>query len=174
MQEARGNIPVGKGARVNLHDELRKLMEKLHSCGLDVALCGGVALSFHGYTRFTKDIDLLVQSEDVERVKAVVVELGFVHPAAPMWFNTGTEKEQEVHRISKIQGKEILTLDLLVVGLLLKQVWEEREVYQWRGLEVPVVSAEGLVNMKRLAGRGQDRVDIEKLGFDPDSEGGHA
>lgn len=42
-------------------------------------------------------------------------------------------------------------------------VWERRECVEWEGTSLWVVSRDGLVQMKRLAGRLQDLADIEKL-----------
>ena len=62
-----------------------------------------------------------------------------------------------------IVGTDILTLDLLLVSAALEDVWNGREVYCWKGLDVQVVSAQGLVKMKRMAGRDQDLLDVKKL-----------
>ena len=45
----------------------------------------------------------------------------------------------------------------------LRDVWEDREVYELDGVPVTVVSADGLIAMKRVAGRHQDLSDIEHL-----------
>jgi hypothetical protein len=39
--------------------------------------------------------------------------------------------------------------------------------FDWEGLPICVVSADGLVAMKRQAGRDQDLLDIKMLGFEP-------
>ena len=67
-----------------------------------------------------------------------------------------------------MEAGELLTLDLLLVNPVLQRVWEEREVYEWQGRQVQIVSAAGLARMKRLAGRDQDLLDLKKLGFTVD------
>ena len=74
-------------------------------------------------------------------------------------------KEREVYRISKIEGKEILTLDLVLVTSVFESIWDEREYYEWKGRRIQVVSFDGLVTMKKLAGRDQDLLDLKKLGW---------
>jgi hypothetical protein len=54
---------------MNLYEELLLLLKALEDSGLDYALCGGVALAFHGHPRFTKAIDLLVRQEDLETIR---------------------------------------------------------------------------------------------------------
>ena len=150
---------------MNLYEELVSVVDILLKSQIDFALCGGVAVAFHGYSRFTKDIDLLIQSEDVEKLKSVVDSLGFKFFTGPIAFGGNTPQRREIYRISKIENKELLTLDLVIVNPLLEEVWQDREVFEWRGCRVPVVSALGLYKMKRLAGRDQDILDLKMLGF---------
>ena len=42
-------------------------------------------------------------------------------------------------------------------------MWAERESYAWEGTTLTVVSRDGLLAMKRIAGRTQDLADIERL-----------
>jgi hypothetical protein len=49
-------------------------------------------------------------------------------------------------------------------------VWEQRELFDWEGLPIWVVSAEGLAKMKRKAGRDQDLLDLKKLGLDGNAD----
>ena len=58
-----------------------------------------------------------------------------------------------------------LTIDLLVVCPVFETVWAERERIAWSGLQMQVVSREGLATMKSLAGRQQDLADLEALGI---------
>jgi len=143
---------------MDLYDELRGLVAVLEQQHVEYAICGGVALAFHGYPRFTKDIDLLILATDCDRVLAIAERRGFLDPAGRIPFENG-----DVYRTSKIAGTDILTLDLLVVNAPLEDVWNGREVYCWKGLDVQVVSAQGLVKMKRMAGRDQDLLDVKKL-----------
>jgi len=40
----------------------------------------------------------------------------------------------------------------------------------WNGLPICTVSVEGLIEMKRAAGRDIDLIDIRKLGFEPNEQ----
>ena len=156
---------------MDLYTELLQLIDALNSAQLDYAVCGGIAVALYGYPRFTKDIDLLIRSEDLQRVSKTVEQHGFVDSAGAISFDRGGPKERVVHRISKIEHAEILTLDLLLVSPALEDVWQQREVFQWQGRQLQLVSAEGLAKMKRLAGRDQDLLDLKKLGFADEQEG---
>jgi len=147
---------------MNLYDELMALVTALEKA--EYALCGGVALAFHGYPRFTKDIDLLVRAEDLQKVREAVAACGFKIEGGRVPFRLGKPDEQIIHRVSKIQGHEALTLDLMIVNPGLEEIWRSRGMFDWKGRPVKVVSREGLVKMKRLAGRPQDLADVERLG----------
>lgn len=59
-------------------------------------------------------------------------------------------------------------LDLIVPRNLETIAWQKREWYDWNELKICVVSVEGLVEMKRAAGRDQDKLDIRNMGFEVD------
>jgi hypothetical protein len=151
------------GGELDLVAELLAIARALGASNLPYAVCGGVAVTIHGAVRSTKDIDLLVRREDRTAVLAKVGELGFVLEALPMVFGAGTEAAREVQRVSKPGGGTLLTLDLLFVDSIYAQIWDRRERVDWEGTPLWVVSREGLIRMKRIAGRLQDLADIEKL-----------
>ncbi len=57
-------------------EELLRLLEK-HK--VDYMIVGGYAVAFHGYPRFTKDIDLFydVSTDNLERLRCALMEFGF-------------------------------------------------------------------------------------------------
>ncbi len=150
---------------MELYEELLKIIDALAEADFDYALCGGLAVALYGYPRFTEDIDLLIRPKDLDRAIGLVGPLGFVFVAKRMTFGTAGVNQRIVHRISKIEDEEVLTLDLLLAGSTFERVWKERSVFEWHGRRVKVVSLGGLAEMKRLAGRTQDILDLEKLGL---------
>jgi hypothetical protein len=148
---------------MDLYEELRGLIDALDESGLEYALCGGVALAFHGHPRFTKDIDLLIRAEDLQKAREAVARRGFAIEGGSIPLHVGRTDEGVLHRVSKVAGSEVLTLDLLIVGPALEPIWKTRGVFAWKGRKVKVLSREGLAEMKRRAGRAQDIADVEKL-----------
>jgi len=55
------------------------------------------------------------------------------------------------------------TKDLVLVNDLLRAAWEARERVQWADQQLWVVSRDGLIAMKRMAGRPQELADIQRL-----------
>lgn len=152
--------------------ELEGLVDALAAARIDYALCGGLALGILGHPRMTKDIDLLVRSEDVQRALQVATKRGFDVPARPMVFKAGQPDEHRMHRLSKLDpdSNALLPVDFLVVMPVFETVWAGRVELPRRDGTIWVVSREGLATMKRLAGRPQDLVDILRLEGNDDGE----
>jgi len=140
---------------LSLFDETLALAAALDAACLPYAAVGGVALAVHGVPRATTDIDLLLRPEHLAAALDVASACGFCFSALPMRFSDG----MEVRRVTKIEGSETLTLDLILVSGSLEPVWATRE----RIGEIHVVSREGLIQMKAWAGRPRDIDDIRRL-----------
>jgi hypothetical protein len=148
---------------VNLVDELHAVVRALRDARIEHAICGGIAVTIHGATRTTKDIDLLVRPEDVTRALEAVRPLGYVFAALPMTFDAGTPRERHVQRVGKLEGDEHLILDLLAADAAFAGLLGDRLEVELPEGRVAVVTRDALVKMKRLAGRAQDLADIEAL-----------
>ncbi|MEO6777094.1 MAG: hypothetical protein ABI467_29455 [Kofleriaceae bacterium] len=128
------------------------------------AVCGGLALGILGYPRSTLDIDLLISNDDLARAKTAVTGAGFDIPARQMVFGLRSGKRREVQRLSKLDTDgSLLTVDLLLAGEELVEVFDTRMSVPWRGTTIWVVTREGLATMKRLAGRPRDLADLATL-----------
>jgi hypothetical protein len=147
---------------LDLYDELTKIVDALNSANLEFAVCGGVAMAIHGFTRATVDIDLFVKPDDVEAIESAVAPIGFTFRAKPMNFARGAMQIRRVSKIDPTDG-DVLVLDLLLSTEPLHDVWETREVRSLAGRPLPVVSREGLIKLKRFRASDQDLVDIRRL-----------
>ena len=65
--------------------------------------------------------------------------------------------------MSKAIGDDLLAVDLLLLPGFLAEVWQSREIYELDDVLVTVVSVDGLITMKKIAGRLQDLSDVEQL-----------
>ncbi len=145
----------------DLYSELHDMVRSLSEAGVNFALCGGLAIAVHGKVRATIDIDLLIPPDDLERAAAVCRDLGFIIEARPMELAGG---RISIRRLTKIdEANETLPVDLLMVGETLRNVWLTRQRVSWEGCDLSVVSREGLIEMKRMRGSGQDLEDIAWL-----------
>jgi hypothetical protein len=111
---------------------------RLTELGIPHALIGGLAVGLHGYPRATKDVDFLVGNQAFDRMEPLLV------------------------------FREELR-DLVAVGVVdlmpLPTGHSELAAYldTTAGDEIPVVGMEGLILLKLLADRPQDRADIDAL-----------
>lgn len=150
----------------DLKKEFLEIAQLFKEKGIEYAICGGIAVAVHGYPRSTQDIDILVKESDLERITSLLENAGFAFPAGIIPFDIGKETERKVFRISKIEGEDILTVDLILVSPFLEDVWELRERYQIGDSEIQIVSRKGLRKMKKAAGRPRDIADLHELGLE--------
>lgn len=153
---------------MNLKEELFLVTDALRDAGIDHALCGGLAVAIHGYPRLTRDIDVLVREEDLDRAREILKVSGYTLSSGMIQFDLGKPTECRVFRVAKVEGEEYLTLDLVLVTPFLEDVLKGREKHLVEGRTLQVVSLEGLAKMKRAAGRPQDRADLSQLGLEQD------
>jgi len=157
---------------LDLIAELEAVVDAFEREGLAYAICGGLALALHGHPRATMDIDLLVPPEQLVAASRVARTLGFNVPARKMTFGLRNGAPREVQRISKLdpETNDLLSLDLLIVGPSLEQVWADRTIMVVGERKMALVSRAGLATMKRLAGRPQDLADLAALEGTGDDE----
>jgi hypothetical protein len=146
--------------RLDLRTELAALTTSLDQAGIPYAVCGALALAIHEHPRATKDIDLITAPDQIAALKAVARVHGFTLEALPMTFSTSGIT---VHRVSRLAGAQILTLDILEGSGVLAPVWNAREQVDTPRGPVWVVSRQGLFTMKLAAGRPQALADLARL-----------
>jgi hypothetical protein len=141
--------------------ELANLTESLEEKEIEYAVCGGLALTILGFPRATFDIDILIRPESLDDSFKIAKELGFDIHGLDMSFK---KRAVEIRRVSKIdEDGEVLSLDFLLVTSHVEEVWSTKQTIEWEGNPMSIVSREGLIRMKELAGRPKDLIDIERL-----------
>lgn len=144
---------------IDLLEDFKALVEAFERAGVDYAVVGALALAVHGVPRATTDIDLMVQPDQLERAMRAAAEVGYRLPAEPIRFRSGIE----LQRVTKVVGRDHLTLDLLLVTDALEPMWASRHTVASDEGSIRVITREALIEMKAAAGRPQDLVDIERL-----------
>lgn len=144
---------------LDLYEELHRVAQALDDAGVPWALAGGLALAVHGAPRATTDIDLLVRPDDAQRALDAVEPLGFRFHASPTQFRDG----MRIRRVTRIEGEESLTLDLLLVDPPLEEAWASRYAVRTDAGTLQVIGRDALVAMKVWAGRPQDLADVARL-----------
>jgi hypothetical protein len=157
---------------LDLIAELEELLDAFERARVQFALCGGIAVTIYGHPRTTMDIDVLLPPDQLAAALRAARDCGFDVPARKMVFGLRTGTPRELYRVSKLDPatNNVMSAALLVVGPGLQDVWTGRSVVQWRQRQLPIISLQGLVTMKRLAGRPQDLADIAALEGSHDEE----
>jgi hypothetical protein len=126
------------------------------------ALVGGVAMAFYTEPRFTRDIDLLVDSDDFEKARGILEKDGYFESASTCTF---PEVAIELHRFLKVSGEE----DEMVIDILVAKDEEVRSIIH-NAVEaeseqgsVMLASRRDLIWLKKMRDSKQDQADIEKL-----------
>jgi len=131
--------------------------------GIDYALCGGLAVAVHGHPCMRKDIDILIRPESLESAKAVLADIDYDLESGLFRFNPKTDQESQMYRVSRAEGNDLVTLDLMLVAPIFESVWNDRETVSLGEMMIKVVSKTGLITMKSVAARPQDIADIAAL-----------
>ena len=150
------------------------IVRAFEEAGVRYLVAGGLAVNAHGFLRFTKDVDFVVQlfPENIERAFAALGKLGYrpVVPITSGQFADGTQRESWI----RDKGMQVLQFWSDVhrdtpIDMFVSEPFAFDEEYR-RALLKPLgptpvrfVSIPTLIQMKETAGRSQDRIDIEHL-----------
>ena len=63
-----------------VHRALRRITDRLQELGIPHAVVGGMAMFFHGFRRFTEDVDILVTRPSLTLIHERLEGLGYVPP----------------------------------------------------------------------------------------------
>lgn len=140
-------------------DDFAELVAALDRYKVEFVIVGAHAVAFHGYARGTKDLDILIRStpENPPRVLAALKDFGFGSLGL---------KEADFAGDNVIQlGYPPNRVDLLtgISGVDTEKVWKTRVKGTYQGHSAHFISRECLLENKRAADRGQDRLDVQKL-----------
>ena len=145
---------------MNLEKDLREFIELLNTLNVRYIVVGAYAVSYHGYPRFTGDIDLFVElsPENAKRIVNVIERFGFAELGLSI---DDFLKEGKVVQLGVAPNR----IDLLTFlsGVAFQEAWATREEAEIGGLTVPIISKEMLKRNKAASGRLQDLADLEHL-----------
>jgi hypothetical protein len=145
---------------MNLEEDLREFVELLNALNVHYIVVGAYAVAYHGYPRFTADIDLFIERshENAERLVQVIERFGFGD------LNLSADDFLDEDQVIQL-GIAPNRIDLLTIlsGVNFQDAWATREQGQIEGLTVPFISKELLKRNKAATGRAQDLADLEHL-----------
>jgi predicted nucleotidyltransferase len=143
-----------------INKDFKEFIELLNNNKVKYLVVGGYALAFHGFPRYTKDIDfwVWVNEENAKNLVKTLKEFGF---------SSLDLKEDDflspgyVVQLGQPPGR----IDLLtsVTGLDFEECYESRIHIEIQGSEIDFIDLENFKKNKRAVGRHQDLADLENL-----------
>ena len=140
--------------------DFREFVELLNSNGVRFLIVGGHAVAFHGYPRFTGDLDVWIATdpENAFRVAKVLSDFGF----GSLKFSA----KDFVRPGYAIQlGRPPYRIDILtsIDAVAFSRAYRRRQMVRAGTLTIPFIALEDLLKNKRATGRPQDLADVERL-----------
>ena len=155
-------------------DDIRTIFRALNDADVHYLIVGGLAVVAHGYVRFTQDIDMVIQleRENVLRAMNALTAIGY-RPLIPVdaaqfaderlrqqWRD---EKGMIVFQMLNPE-RESTRIDIFVTEpFAFEEEFERAKRHKWGDLQAPVLRIEALIAMKQAAGRPQDLADAALL-----------
>lgn len=146
---------------MNIFDEFIEIIKHIEREKIRYALVGGVAMAFYTEPRFTQDIDLLIEPNDLEKVCQILEKKGYFESAEPWTFKS---TPLTLHRFLKVIKNDQMIIDLLVAGeeKHLKIIQNALEARGEHG-NARVAKKSDIIWLKRKRNSLQDQADIERL-----------
>jgi len=145
---------------LKLPRDSKELLELLNANDVRYLIVGGCAVGIHGRPRFTKDLDIWLESspENAARIITALNQFGF----ATAGFTAADF--QSADQIVQL-GRSPYRIDLItgVSGLVFQECYDKRLVTVLDGVSVNVIDLESLKKNKRATGRLQDLADADNL-----------
>ena len=145
---------------MRVEKDFKEFIESLNKNSVRYLIIGSFALSYYSEPRYTKDIDLLVDStaSNADRLMTAIREFGFSD------IELGSRDFLEPDQVIQL-GIAPLRIDLLtsLKGIPFADAWDRRTTGQYGDIPAFYISKQDLIDHKKLVGRKQDLADIEKL-----------
>ncbi len=143
-----------------LDKNFKEFIKLLNENDVKYLVVGGFAVAFHGYPRYTKDIDFWVWAnpENADKVLKTIQDFGFGM--------LGLNKEDLLEESNIIQiGHEPNRIDLILdlEGLSFETCFAQRQDSEFENLLIHFLNLDDLVKTKLLSKRLKDKVDAQTL-----------
>lgn len=143
-----------------LNKDLREFLALLNSNGVEYLVVGAFAVAFHGFPRYTADLDLLVRSspENAARVIQALRDFGFGS------LGIQTSDLESPRKIVQL-GVKPNRIDLItsISGVTFEEAWAARRHGDLEGVPTHFIGSAELLRNKESTGRAKDLGDADEL-----------
>ena len=150
-----------------MNSDFKELLSLFNENKVSYLIVGGYAVMLHSEPRYTKDLDLWIEtsSENAQRVFKALSDFG-----APLAGLSAADFAQEDCFYQ--MGRPPVRVDILMAidGVRFEEAWRKRLEVNFFGVPSFVISREDLILNKRIAGRPQDLIDADALAGSQEEE----
>lgn len=144
-----------------LNRHFREFIELLENHGVRYLVVGGYAVGFHGFPRYTGDLDIFIaiSEENSGKIMEVFSEFGF----PDLGVSESDFMEEEI--VVEI-GREPLKIQVLtgIDGVTFDECDGGKVIFNSdNGLKIPFIGLEQLLKNKNASPRAKDKIDFEEL-----------
>ena len=143
-----------------LNPDFKEFFQLLNENEVRYLIIGGYAVAYHGYPRYTKDIDIWIwiHPDNAEKVVKTLRDFGFdslgLQASDFLEADTIIQLGQAPNRIDLIMG---------IPGVDFETCYQTRVQEEIAGVRLAFIDLENLKKAKKASGRTQDLADIENL-----------
>jgi len=143
-----------------LNKDFREFIALLNANSVKYLIIGGYAVGFHGYPRYTKDLDvwILASEENAENILKALEQFGFS--------DVGLQKQDFLKPDEFVQlGYPPNRIDIVMScdGVDFNSCFNSRKEVIVDGLTINFIDLENLKKNKKASGRPQDLADLDNL-----------
>jgi predicted nucleotidyltransferase len=145
---------------LELPPDFKEFLKLLNTHGVKYLLIGGYAVSYHGYPRSTKDIDIwiAIHPDNAERIVAAIREFGFNTPDLSVDFFL---KDKSIVRMGV--APMLIEVVTTISGVHFEECYAERVTVLTDDVEISLIGLKHLKINKKASGRYKDLDDLENL-----------
>ncbi len=145
---------------MNIQQDFKELLALLEEHGVDYMIVGGYAVAFHGFPRFTKDIDIFfdASSGNVEKIVQTLEQFGFPKTELDKALFS-TEGNIVTFGVAPVRVDFLNQID----GVDFTGAKQSRVRGKYGNLEVFFIGKDDLIKNKKSTPRTKDKADIEEL-----------
>ena len=145
---------------MRIQQDFRELLALLEETGVDYMVVGGYAVAFHGFPRFTKDIDIFFDAsqDNIEKMIKALEGFGF--------------SKKELDKALFLTTGNIVTFGVAPVrvdflnqidGVEFAEARKNRIRGKYGNIEIFFIGKSDLIKNKKSTSRSKDKADVEEL-----------
>ena len=143
-----------------ISQDFKEFVRLLNEKQIEYLIVGGYAVSFHGYPRYTGDIDIWIKtsSENAEKMPAILDDFGFG--------SFQLTKDDFLNADNIIQlGYPPNRIDIItsIDGVNFEECYINRVVKKVDEIEINFIGLADLIKNKKATGRDRDIIDLKNL-----------